>query len=167
MLFPSHDRGGVGFITKSDLSQEVQLTAISQVDFTANAGHPLRNAVSLEEIRSPRTIGDLEAARNPAAVINEAVNEFLQTTAGQQARAELIAATTQNIMKYGDIKPDEALFGAFDRFMNSVRSPAGRKLMDEIRDNASRTQNMERAAASRAGKEFTDFEFPKSPTDML
>ena len=161
------NRGGVGFITKSDLAQEVQLTSISQVDFVANAGHPLRNAVTLEELRAPRKIGDLEAARNPAVVINNAVNEFVQTTAGQQARAELIAATTQNIMKYGDIKPDEALFGAFDRFMNSVRNPAGRKLMDEIRDNASRTQNMERAAAARAGKEFTDFEFPKSPTDMF
>jgi len=161
------NRGGVGFITKESLSEPVQLTAINKVDFNVMADHPLRNAIAREEMAAPRTIEGLEAARNPTVVINDAVNEFVRTSAGQQARAELIAATTQNIMKYGDIRPDEQLFSAFDKFMNSVRSPAGRKLMDDIRDNGQRTQAMNRAEAARKGEAFFEIEFPQSPTDIF
>ena len=40
------NRGGVGFITKADLTQEVQLTPITRVA----DGHPLKNAVVFEEL---------------------------------------------------------------------------------------------------------------------
>ena len=158
------NRGGVGFITKADLAQEVQLTEIARVP----KGHPLENAAAFEELGdvAPRTLESFERIRNPAVIINRQVNTYIATSAGQQARAELIAATTQNIMKYGDITPDEALYNAFDKFMNSVKAGPGRKLMDEIRDNAGRTQNIRRSRAG-AGEAVVELDIPQSPSEMF
>ena len=147
------NKGGTGVIGQGafeTLTNKVHLNNTSSKVRSAES-HPLKSMLT-EEQRAATPTAQRPQSNNPVKVLEEDINEFNLTPAGQRARAEFIGAVTQNIMKYGVYSPDEQLYIAFDRYMNQVRkSLTSRFTMDILRDNIKFADQAE-AAARQAGQ---------------
>jgi hypothetical protein len=68
--------------------------------------------------------------------LQENINWYLGTPKGQQARADLIAAEVQNVMKYGYLNPDRQLASAMADFLGPIgTSGSGQKFWGNPKRN--------------------------------